>query len=58
MAVLLCIVVSSEESDVLQCTGEKLRDGQFYFNMPYEVKEDIYDCETQWLVDVYILCLK
>ncbi len=59
VAVLLCIVLSSdEESDVLQCIGEKLSDGQFYFNMPYEVKKDIYDCETQWIVDVYILCLK
>ncbi|KAK2903231.1 hypothetical protein QQF64_009847 [Cirrhinus molitorella] len=51
VAMLLCIVLSSEASDVLQCTGEKLSDGQFFFNMPYEVKEDIHDCETQWLVN-------
>ncbi|KAF4103288.1 hypothetical protein G5714_016171 [Onychostoma macrolepis] len=51
VAVLLCIVLSSEASDVLQCTGERLSDGQFYFNMSYDVKEDVRDCETQWLVD-------
>ncbi|KTG33704.1 hypothetical protein cypCar_00037601, partial [Cyprinus carpio] len=51
VSMLLCVVLSSEESDALQCTGEKLSDGQLYFSIPYEVKEDINDCETQWLVD-------
>ncbi|XP_077066830.1 uncharacterized protein LOC143720837 [Siphateles boraxobius] len=51
VAVLLCIILSSQEADVLQCTGGRQRDGQFFFNALYEVKEDIHDCETQWLVD-------
>ncbi|XDV40144.1 hypothetical protein PO909_009279, partial [Leuciscus waleckii] len=51
VAVLLCIVLSSQAADVLQCTGRRLDDGQFSFNASYEVKEDIRDCETQWLVN-------
>ncbi|KAI2655402.1 Phenylalanine--tRNA ligase beta subunit [Labeo rohita] len=51
VAMLLCIVLSSEASDVLQCKGEKLSEGQFFFNMSYDVKENIQDCETQWLAD-------
>ncbi|RXN28175.1 hypothetical protein ROHU_019501 [Labeo rohita] len=51
VAMLLCIVLSSEAPDVLQCKGEKLSEGQFFFNMSYDVKENIQDCETQWLAD-------
>lgn len=51
VAILLCVVLSSEESDALKCTGVKLSDGQLYFSMPYEVNKDINDCDTQWLVD-------
>ncbi|RXN16856.1 hypothetical protein ROHU_027333 [Labeo rohita] len=51
VAMLLCIVLPAEASDVLQCTGEKLSHGQFLFNMSYEVKESIHDCEIQLLVD-------
>ncbi|KAK7147503.1 hypothetical protein R3I94_010127 [Phoxinus phoxinus] len=51
VAVLLCIILSSQAADVLQCTGGRLSDGLFSFKAPYEVKEDIRDCETQWLVD-------
>lgn len=58
VAVLLCIILSSRAADVLQCTGGRLSDELFSFNALYEVKEDIRDCETQWLVEVNILCLQ
>lgn len=51
VAVLLCIILSSRAADVLQCTGGRLSDELFSFNALYEVKEDIRDCETQWLVE-------
>ncbi len=57
VAALLCIVLSSEASNIMQCTEDRQSDGQFYFSMSYDVKEDVRDCETQWLVDVYILCI-
>ncbi|KTF84888.1 hypothetical protein cypCar_00037867 [Cyprinus carpio] len=51
VAVLLCIILSAEPSDVLRCTGERQRDGQLYFNMSYGLKEDVDDCETQWVIN-------
>ncbi|KTG33703.1 hypothetical protein cypCar_00037602, partial [Cyprinus carpio] len=48
---LLYIVLSAEASDVLRCTGERQRDGQFYFNMTYDLKEGVHDCETQWVIN-------
>ncbi len=38
VAVLLCIVLPATASDVLRCTGERQSDGQFYFNMTYDLK--------------------
>ncbi len=55
MAVLLCIVLPPTTSDVLRCTGERKHDGQFYFNMTYDLKEGVDDCETQWVINVNIL---
>ncbi|KAK2903233.1 hypothetical protein QQF64_009844 [Cirrhinus molitorella] len=51
VALLLCIVLLSEASDNMQCTGERQSDGQFFFHMSHAIKEDVSDCETQWLVD-------
>ncbi|XP_058601991.1 uncharacterized protein LOC131521373 isoform X3 [Onychostoma macrolepis] len=51
VAVLLCIVLPATASDVLRCTGERQRDGQFYFNMTYDLKEGVDDCETQWVIN-------
>ncbi|XP_016387684.1 uncharacterized protein LOC107723528 [Sinocyclocheilus rhinocerous] len=51
VAVLLCIILSAEASDVLRCTGERQRDGQFYFNMSHGLQEDVDDCETQWVIN-------
>ncbi len=55
VAVLLCIVLPATASDVLRCTGERQSDGQFYFNMTYDLKEGVDDCETQWVINVNIL---
>ncbi|XP_026140410.1 uncharacterized protein LOC113116450 isoform X1 [Carassius auratus] len=51
VAVLLCIMLSAEASDVLRCTGERLSDGQFYFKMTFDLKEGVDDCETQWVIN-------
>ncbi|XP_050987556.1 uncharacterized protein LOC127178623 [Labeo rohita] len=51
VALLLCIVLSSEASDILQCTGERQSDGQFCFHMSYDFKDGVRDCETQRLID-------
>ncbi len=38
VAALLCIVLSSEASNIMQCTEDRQSDGQFYFSMSYDVK--------------------
>ncbi|KAK2903134.1 hypothetical protein Q8A67_007847 [Cirrhinus molitorella] len=38
-------------ASVLQCTGERHLDGKFHFNMSHDLKEDVNDCETQWVIN-------